>query len=84
VGPLHAWFQRVEPFAYGALGLRPWELPLYTLREFGQLVDGWRAQDEREHYRVAELACWLLSPWVTRGRQLTPRQLLGRDRREEI
>jgi hypothetical protein len=74
----------VQPFAYGVLGLRPWELPRYTPREFGYLVEGWRQLDEAERHRIAELACWLLSPWVTRGRTLTPRQLLGLDRREDI
>lgn len=59
------------------LGLRPWEFPRYTLREYGQLVDGFEKREARERYRMAELATWLLAPW-TNGKHITPRHLLGR------
>jgi hypothetical protein len=62
------------------LGLRPWEFPRYTLREYGQLVEGFEKREERERYRFAELAAWLLAPWNSKGQHITARKLLGRDR----
>lgn len=59
------------------MGLRPWELPRYTPREFGNLVEGWTQQQDRERYRVAELATWLLAPHMAKGKSITPHDLLG-------
>jgi hypothetical protein len=78
------WVDDAQPFAFGILGLRPWELRRYTLREFGYLVEGWHRQEERNRYRTAELACWLLAPWTQKGTRLTPKDLLGTERREDL
>ena len=84
MGPLHAWCEHVQPFAFGMLKLHPWDLLRYTPREFGFLVEGWRRADERERLLFAQLGVWVLSPWIGKGRTLNARQLLGMDRREEI
>jgi len=84
VGALHAWLERVSPFAFGMLGLRPWELLRYTPREFGWMVKGWRTADERERLLFAQLAVWMLSPWISKGHTLTARQLVGLERREDL
>lgn len=76
--------QAIEPVAYGALGLHPWELRRYTMRELGARIDGYRAVQRDERMRLAELACWLLGPYMKEGRRLTPRELLGLERREEL
>jgi hypothetical protein len=54
------------------------------LREYGQLVDGYERQEARERYRFAELATWLLSPHVEKGKRLRPQDLLGTERREDL
>lgn len=66
------------------LGLRPWEFPRYTLREYGLMVEGYEMREERERYRTAELATWLLAPHTGKGQHITPRQLLGKDRKEDL
>lgn len=81
---MHTWLAHVQPFAYGVLGLRPWTLLRYTPREFGYLVKGWQQRDERERLLFAQLAVWVLSPWIGKGKTLSARQLIGADRREEI
>jgi len=81
---LHRWYQDVQPFAFGVLGLHPWQLLRYTPREFGHLVAGWRKADMRERLLFAQLGVWVLSPWINKGRTLNARQLLGLDRREDI
>ena len=78
------WHHDVQPFAFGMLGLRPWELLRYTLREFGHLCDGWHRNEERLRYRNAELAVWLLAPWTGKGTRLRPADLLGTERREDL
>ena len=83
-GTVARWVEDVQPFAFGLLGLRPWDLPRFTLREFGYLVEGWRQQEQRTRYQVAELAVWLLAPWTAKGTRLTPKDLLGTERREDL
>jgi hypothetical protein len=61
------------------LGLRPWEFPRYTLREYGLLVDGFTKREARERYRLAELATWLLAPWTGKGKHITPGKLIGKE-----
>lgn len=60
------------------LGLRPWEFPLYTLREYQLLLEGFEKREERERWRNAELAAWLLAPWTGKGKHITPGTLLGK------
>jgi hypothetical protein len=66
------------------LGLRPWEFPRYTLRDYGYLVEGFESREHRERHRLAELATWVLAPWVGAGKQLRPQDLLGTERREDL
>lgn len=66
------------------LGLRPWEFPEYTLYEYGLLVDGYEERERRERHRLAELAVWLLGPWMKDGARLAPKDLLGTERAEDI
>jgi len=83
-GSIARWHHDVQPFAFGMLGLRPWELLRFTLREFGHLVEGYNRAQYRERYRVAELAVWVLSPWIGKGSKLTPDDLIGTVRREDL
>lgn len=71
----------MEPYAYGVLGLHPWELRRYTLREFGARVEGARQIDRATWRKVAALACWMLAPHLdkTKAHTLTPDTLLGLD-----
>lgn len=73
------WLERVGPFAYGVMGLHPWELRRYTLREFGHRVQGYQEADRASWRKVATLACWVLAPHVDRNKAqtLTPDALLG-------
>lgn len=66
------------------LGLRPWEFPRYTLREYGLLVQGYEEQEQRERARLAEHALWLLGPWMKDGSRLTVKDLLGLERPEDL
>lgn len=82
IGALRAWLDDIQPFAYGTLGLKPWELLAYTPREFGALVEGWQRQQERERFARAELAVWLIAPHITKP--ITVKDLLGNERREDL
>lgn len=69
--------QDVGPFAYGVLGLHPWELRKYTLREFSYKVAGYADAERADWRRFAALACWVLAPFTDKDTTLTPDRLLG-------
>ena len=54
------------------------------MRELGARIDGFREVQRDERLRLAQLACWLLGPYMKDGHRLTPRQLLGWERREDL
>lgn len=71
--------EKLEPTAYGVLGLRPLELYAMTPREILKAFEG-RAQWEDSQtygqwYRVAWLTSHLLAPWVKKP--TSPAKLLG-------
>lgn len=66
------------------MGLRPWELPKYTLREYGELVEGYAERERATRYRFAELACWIVSPHLKAGSRLSPKDLLGTEQSEDL
>lgn len=55
-----------------------------TVREFWNMTPlefQWRLQadvdrENREFERLAQLACWVINPWMGRGQKLTVRKLL--------
>jgi hypothetical protein len=47
--------------ATGLLGLRPWEFWQITPREFANMLDGYRQQEEQKWQRTAQLASWIMS-----------------------
>lgn len=68
----------VAPFAYGAMGLHPWELDEYTIRQFFQRAEGYRKAQKQEWRKLAALACWILAPWNAKDKPpITPAILLG-------
>lgn len=78
------WFEAVQPFAYGVLGLHPWELRRYTVREVMLRAEGHRSADRAAWRKFATLACWLLQVHVDKDKayMLTPDSLLGVGPRE--
>lgn len=49
-----------------------------TPREFNTRVKAETERENRELERIAQLACWVINPWLKRGDQLTVRKLLRR------
>lgn len=45
------WIEEMEPIAYGALNLKPWEFGRLTVGEFLAMVKGheWRVEQQRIH-----------------------------------
>lgn len=58
------------------MGLRPWEFWRLTPAELEEQVEGYRVREEREWYRTAWLACYVLAPHTKK--KLTPEKLLGK------
>lgn len=46
------WVARVEPTAYGELGLLPWQFGRLTPREIRLRLEGWQRAEERHANRV--------------------------------
>lgn len=69
----------MQPFAYGVMGLHPWELRRYTVREVLLRAEGIRTADRSQWRKFAQLACWLLSAVVDKDKAqtLTADTLLG-------
>jgi hypothetical protein len=69
----------MEPYLYASAQLHPWELRRYTLRELGALMDGLRVREDRSWWRLAQLACWLINPHMSRRqKKVKPEALMGR------
>lgn len=62
-------------FAFGELGLKPWEFDALTPREFRLMQEG----RERDWYRLAQMVVWMVQPNFSA--QLVPNDILhGRPR----
>jgi hypothetical protein len=74
-----AYIRDALPAAYD-IGLKPWEFDRITPDEFMDLIKAHRRRDEREWYRVATLAYWLVIPHIQKKKdrsKFTPEKLLG-------
>lgn len=56
----------MKRFAYGPLGLKPSEFWSLTLKEFTEMVDGYKLKDDLEWRKVAQLAAWVTAPHMKR------------------
>lgn len=49
------------------------------MRELAQVLEGLRRRDDRELFRQALMACWLINPTLgKKARKLKPEALIGR------
>ncbi len=67
----------MEPLAYGYLRLTNAEFEQMTPIELQWRYDAEVGREDREWDRLAQLACWVINPWMG-GNGITPRQLLRR------
>lgn len=68
----------MERVALGYLRLTLEEYEACTPRELQWRYEAEVGREDREFERIAQLACWVLNPWMQGGRPLTVRQLLKR------
>jgi hypothetical protein len=72
------WAQRMERVGIGFLRLSAAEFGAMTPLEFSWRLDAEFERENRELERIAQLACWVLNPWLGRGSNLTVKKLLKR------
>ena len=54
----------MEPIAYGALGLTPWEFGSLTVTEFLKMVKGYQWRQEQERLARVYLAVPIINGWA--------------------
>lgn len=47
-------------------------------------LDAETAREVREFERLAQLACWVMNPWLKQGDRATVAQLLGRPQADRV
>jgi hypothetical protein len=68
----------MERVGIGFLSLSPAEFGALTPLEFSWRLEAAFERENRELERIAQLACWVLNPWLGRGSTLTVKKLLKR------
>lgn len=68
----------MERVGIGYLRLSAADFGDLTPLEFSWRLDAEMERENRELERVAQLACWVLNPWLGRGSGLTVKKLLKR------
>lgn len=69
----------MERIAIGYLRMSSEELELYSPRELQWRYEQELLREDREFERLAQLACWVMNPWLGKHAQpLTVRTLLRR------
>jgi hypothetical protein len=68
----------MERVGIGFLRLSAAEFGAMTPLEFGWRLDAEFERENRELERIAQLACWVLNPWLGRGSNLTVKKLIKR------
>lgn len=69
------------PIAIGQCGMSIDEFEYATARELMWKVEGKQAEQMAEYERVAQLAAWVMNPWLSKP--VTADELLGRPRRTD-
>lgn len=68
----------MERVGIGYLRLSAADFGALTPLEFSWRLDAEMERENRELERVAQLACWVLNPWLGRGSNLTVKKLIKR------
>lgn len=55
-----------------------------TPREVQWRIESERTHDDHAWERVAQLACWVINPWMGTGQKISSDQLLGRPQTDRI
>jgi len=71
----------MERVALGYLRLSYEEYARLTPREMQLRLEAESDRESRQLERLAQLACWVINPWLGRGQKVTPAKLLKRQRR---
>jgi hypothetical protein len=64
--------------AVGYLAMSLAEFDALTPRELGWRIEQTVERENREFDRLAQLACWVINPWLEPGQQITAHKLLKR------
>lgn len=78
------WIDAMFPIAIGELGLTAEAFEALTPRELQWRYEARRDQERREFERLAQLAAWVMNPWLKKA--VTADDLLGvphRDRQTD-
>lgn len=69
----------MEPIAYGALNLKPWEFGRLTMGEFGQLVEGYRWRMQQQQLTTAGFVAAIINTCTSRDlkKSITAKMLIG-------
>lgn len=79
--PFERWAARMERVGIGFLRLSAAEFEAMTPIEFMWRMDAEFERENREFERLAQLACWVLNPWMGKGsKKLKAKDLLQRKR----
>lgn len=70
----------MERVGIGYLRLSAADFGALTPLELSWRLDAEMERENRELERIAQLACWVLNPWLGRGSNLTVKKLLKRKR----
>jgi hypothetical protein len=63
--------------AAGYLAMSLPQFEAMTPREFQWRLEQAMEREHREFNRFAQLACWVINPWLKPGQQIKAHQLLG-------
>lgn len=75
----------MEPIAFGFLALSAHEFDAMTPREFQWRYEAEIERENREFDRIAQLACWVINPWMGQNaKPLTVRSLLRRGPKKSV
>jgi hypothetical protein len=62
----------------GYCGLSAQEFWAMTPREVEWRIEADVDRENRQLERVAQLACWVMNPWLSKGQRYTVKKLVGR------
>jgi hypothetical protein len=69
---------RMWRIAAGYLAMSFAEFGALSPRELQWRLEQTIEREHREFHRVAQLACWVINPWLKPGQQILPHHLIGR------
>ncbi len=72
------WVGRMEFAAFGTLRLSMAQFEEMTPTEFSHALRAEAEKEQRAFERMAQLACWVINPWMGNGKPLHVRDLLRR------